>query len=72
MQSLSMSQSIQAQITKANTKVTLGLGVKLHHKFGSKELITILHELGYIGTYDEVLRFRTSAAKCVDERDYAT
>jgi hypothetical protein len=45
----------------------LGLGVKLHHKFGSSDLIQILHEHGYITSYDEVLKFRKSAAKYVGD-----
>jgi hypothetical protein len=69
-QSVSLAQSIQARITKCTNQVTLGLAIKLHHRFGSKELISILHEHGYITTYDEVLRFRTSVAKCVGEQDY--
>ena len=42
---------------------TLGLAVKVHHQFGSRDLIDILHSSGYICSYDEVLRFRKSAAK---------
>lgn len=65
----SIAQSIQSHVTKSTTPTTLGLALKLHHQFGSKKLITILNEYGYIATYDEVLRFRSSAAKYVGEHD---
>ena len=65
--SLSLSQSIQQHITNRCNQTTLVLGVKLHHKFGSRDLIDILHDHGYTATYDEVRRFRKSAAKYVSE-----
>lgn len=65
--SLSLSQSIQALITNTRNQTTLGLGVKLHHKFGSSDLIHILHQHGFIVSYDEVLRFRKSAAAYMDD-----
>ncbi len=65
--SLSLSQSIQQHITNACNQTTLGLGVKLHHKFGSRYITDTLHEHGYIASYDEVRRFRKSAAKYVSE-----
>ena len=37
--------------------------MRLHHGFTSKEIIAFLHEYGYISSYEEVLRFRDSAAK---------
>ena len=55
--SLSLSQSVQHCITNMQNQTALGLGVKLHHKFGSKDLIEILNAHGYIVPYDEVLRF---------------
>ncbi len=66
-QALSLAQSIQANITNTRNQTTLGLGVKLHHKYGSSDLITTLHEHGYIVSYDEVLKFRKSAAKYVED-----
>ena len=63
--SLSLSQSLQCCITDKQNQTTLGLGVKLHHKFGSHYLIDTLHEHGYIGSYEEVIQFRKSAAKYV-------
>ena len=65
--SLSLSQSLQYRITKTRNQTTLGLGVKLHHKYGSSDLIQILNEHGYIVSYDEVLRFHKSAAKYVSD-----
>ena len=65
--SMSLAQSIQFGITNTSNQSTLGLGVKLHHKFGSSDLIQILHEHGYCVSYDEVLRFRKSAAKYVTD-----
>lgn len=65
--SLSLAQAIQFGITNTSNQSTLGLGVKLHHKYGSKELIQTLHEHGYCVSYDEILRFRKSAAKYVTE-----
>ena len=64
--SLSLSQSIQHCITNTQNQTALGLGVKLHHKFGSRDLIEILNAHGYTVPYDEVLRFRKSAAKYVE------
>ena len=47
--SLSLSQSVQYGITKTRNQTTLGLGVKLHHKFGSSDHIRTLNV-----PYDEV------------------
>lgn len=66
-QLISIAQSIQALTNKTFNETTLGLAVKLHHQFGSRELIDILHSSGYICSYDEVLRFRKSAAKVTAE-----
>ena len=39
--------------------------ITLHHRHGSSELIKLLHEHGFIVSYDEVIRFRKSAASFV-------
>lgn len=39
--------------------------MKLHHKYGSRELIESLNDHGFVTKYDEVLRFRKSAAQFV-------
>ena len=64
---MSLSQAIQFGITNTSNQSTLGLGVILHHKFGSSDLIQILHDHGYCVSYDEVLWFRKSAAKYVTD-----
>ncbi len=64
--SLSLAQCIQQHVGSARRNQTsLGLALKLHHKFGSYELIQLLHSHGLISPYDEVMRFRKSAAKFV-------
>ena len=70
--SLSLTQSIQGHITNQNNQTTLGLAIKLHHKFGSKDLLDILYAYGYTCTYDEVKRFRKSVAKYTGEREYTS
>ena len=66
--SISLSQAIQTHITGARNQTTLGLAVKLHHRHGSSELIKDLHQHGFVVSYDEVLRFRKSAADFVMEK----
>ena len=66
--SLSLTQAVQGHITGTRNQTTLGLAVKLHHRHGSSELIKLLHDHGFIVTYDEVLRFRKSAAKFVGDK----
>ncbi len=61
--SLTISQIIQSHIT-------VGLGVKVYNKDGSKESASLLHEHGLIVPYDEVIRFKTSAAKYIGEQDH--
>ena len=51
--SLSPSQSIQHHITGKNNQTTLGLGIKLHYRYGSRDLLDLLHDHGYIASYDE-------------------
>ena len=65
--SLTLSQCIQQHISKCTNQTSLGLAIKLHHKFGSSELVNTLNEHGIVASYDEVLRFRNSAAKYVCE-----
>ena len=65
--SRSLAQSIYFGITNTSNQSTLGLGVNSHHKFGSSDLIHILHVHGFCVPYYEVLRFRKSAAKYVTD-----
>ena len=39
-----------------HTPLSFGLGVQMHHDFGSKSLIDVLCSLGYSVSYDEVRR----------------
>uniref|UniRef100_UPI00358E0907 uncharacterized protein n=1 Tax=Myxine glutinosa TaxID=7769 RepID=UPI00358E0907 len=65
--SLSLAQAIQSHITGTRNQTTLGLAAKLHHRYGSSELIKLLHDYGFTVSYDEVIRFRKSAAKFVGD-----
>ena len=60
---LTIAQCIQQHITSSPNQTTLGLALKLHHKFGRTELVSLMHEHGFSSSYDEVLRFCKSAAK---------
>ena len=51
------------------TPVTLGLGVYIHHEFGSRKLLDDLHAMGHSISYDEVHRFLTSVAKDQESHD---
>ena len=46
-----------------NTPIPFGLGIQMHHDFGSKALIEVLYSTGCYVSYDEVRRFVTSVAK---------
>ncbi|KAH3886194.1 hypothetical protein DPMN_010195 [Dreissena polymorpha] len=60
--SMSLSQVIQYCITKRYNQSTLGIVIKLNHKFRSRKLIDTLNAHGYTVTYEETLNFRKSAA----------
>jgi len=66
--SLSLTQAVQSHIAGTRTQTTLGLAVKLHHRYGSSELIKLLHDHGFIVSYDEIIRFRKSAANFAGEK----
>ena len=40
--------------------------MKLHHKFGSSELVKVLNEHSIVTTYDEGMQFPKSAAKYIN------
>ena len=61
--SLSLACAIQYYISKCYNQITLDVGVKFHHCFGSKEAVALQHKYRFSVTYDEVMRFRTSVAK---------
>lgn len=53
-------QAVRPRILTAPLQI--GLGVQLHHHFGSRFLIDTLHSLGFSSSYAEVQRFERSAA----------
>ena len=55
---------------KMPNQTMLGLAVKLHHLFGSKELLNILSECGFVASYDEARRFKNSAAVFTGKQDW--
>ena len=61
--SLTLAQCIQQHVSRSWNQTTLGLALKLRHQHGSSELIQTLNDHGILTTYDEVQRFRKSAAK---------
>ena len=48
--------------SRAISPLQIGLGVQMHHHFGSKFLIETLNSLGFCSSYHEVQRFEQSAA----------
>ena len=64
---VSLSQAIQSHVTSTRNQTTLGLAVKLHHRHGSSDLIRLLNDHGFVAPYDEVRRFRKSAAKLMGD-----
>ena len=59
---IAICQDIIAQCRQMRTPITLGLGIMLHHEFGSKALINELHAIGHCVSYNEVRQFLTSVA----------
>ena len=66
---IALSHNIIAQCRHVHTPVTLGLGLYVHHEFGSRRLVEQLSLLGHSISYDEVRRFLTSAAVDVQENE---
>ena len=64
---LAIAECIVFNGSKIITPLHLGLGVHLHHEFGSRKLIEILSHHGFCIAYDELRRFLTSAAKSEEE-----
>ena len=69
-QSVSLAQSIQQHVNKQWNQTTSGVAVSLHHKFWSKELLSMMYDLGFIASYTEVLWFRSSVAKYTGEKHW--
>lgn len=59
---IALCHTVISHCQKVRTPLTLGLGLQIHHDFGSKQLIDTLYSLGYCVSYDEIRRFLTSAA----------
>lgn len=57
-----LTQCIQQHITSTHNQTTLGLAVKLHHKYGSYELIKTPNDHGLATDYAKILGFHKSAA----------
>ena len=66
---LSIWQCIQQNIALSSNQTPLGLALKLHHQFGSAEVVRLTHEHGLSASYDELLRSRKSAAKCMVDHE---
>ena len=62
LKAISLSCSLIAGCQNITTPLSLGLGIRLHHDFGSKAVLDDLNALGYTVSYDEVRRFLTSGA----------
>ena len=68
--SLSLTQTIQAVVSKNFNQTTLGLALTIHNFSGSREIIDILHESGFCSSYDKVRRFRKSEASFTCEKEF--
>lgn len=62
LRTITICHNIISQSLGVSSTITLGLALQMHHEFGSKHLIDMLHELGHCVSYDEVRRFLTSVA----------
>ena len=47
-------------------QLQIGLGVQLHHQFGSRYLLDLLNSMWFTASYSEVQRFEASAAAAMD------
>ena len=63
-----LSQAIQSHVTSTGNQTTLGLAIELHHRHGSSDLVRLLHEHGFVVSYDEMQRFRKSSAKLMGDK----
>lgn len=50
----------------------LGLAARLHHDYGSRQLVDDMYHMGYSVSYTEVRRFETSAAQHVCDQQICT
>ena len=66
-----LTQAIQAAATNSYNCISLSLGIKLFHLTGSREVIDQLNSCGFVCSYDEIRRFRKSAAVHTSENEYS-
>ena len=64
---IAICQNLIAQSRQVRTPINIGLGLYVHHAFGSKKMVDHLHSLGYSVSYDEIRRFLTSVV--LDQKD---
>lgn len=68
--------NIACDITTLATSILspkhVGLGIYLHHEYGSRKLVESMHNLGYSLSYDELRSFLTSAATFVTTNQIIT
>lgn len=62
LKTMNLCETIMCMTGNTITPQSLGTAVYLDHKFGSSELINVMSGLGYCVTYDELRRYKTSAA----------
>lgn len=70
LEALAICHNIISKSRQVRTPITMGLGIYIHHEFGSKQLVENLNSLGHCISYDEVRRFLSSAA--LDQQQTAT
>ena len=69
---LNIASDIVTLATSVASPKHLGLAVYLQHEFGSRKLIDLMHDMGYIISYTELCRFLTSAALHVSNQQEST
>ena len=69
---LSIACDIITQAVPIASPKHLSLAVHLHHEYGSKKLIEVMHSHGYCISYTQLRQFLTSAAEHVDARQEPT
>ena len=66
---ISVCHNIISQSRHVVTPLMLGIALRIHHEFGSKQLVNEMHTLGYSASYDEVCRFLTSVVTDQNKED---
>ncbi|KAK3097137.1 hypothetical protein FSP39_006702 [Pinctada imbricata] len=63
-QSLAISECLVSLSRDTFTPFHLALALHVHHEYGSKNTVELLHSHGFCASYTEVRRFLTSVADC--------